>query len=287
MVLDVHKASVIVQIAGMDFKRWIRSSRQIVLGILMIFIQIQIIVPMKEAAMLMDDTLTMVEPFIALGNSGVIVLLLPIVFLVLMADFPQRDGNELFYLIRCNRRIWIWGQGLLAVMISMALILGLLAISAILLGNSGIWELEYSRTMTRFSTVFPERSGSYVVQLIPENLYLHISLESAVLHTACLLFLYFLLLAMVLLLSALMNKRYFGIILDGFIIVLGAISCAFRTGWMWGFPMAHTIPWLHYTEYLRKPVFPLFGSYLYFLILDAGLFFTCLLISNKYQPGRM
>lgn len=282
-----NKFSAIHTIAMMDFKRWIRSSKLIVLGILLIFIQIQIMEPMQEAAACMNSKLSIMEPFIALGNSGVIVLILPLIFMVLMADFPQRDDNELFYLIRCNKRIWVWGQGVLAVMISISLILGLLFLSIIMLGGSGVWSLDYSVTITQFAATFPERSGSYVVQLIPENLYHHMSLGSAVVHTSLLLFLYFMLLAMILLLFTLINKKLYGILLDGFLIILGTVSCAMRTGWMWGFPMAHTIPWLHYTEYLRKPVFPLFGSYLYFLILDIGLWITCLIVSKHYQAGRM
>lgn len=277
----------IYKIAVMDFRRWLRSSKLIVLGILLIFIQIQIMNPMQEAAALMNSKLSVIEPFIALGNSGVIVLILPIIFLVLMADFPQRDENEWFYLIRCNKRSWVWGQGLLAVIISVTLVLGLLLISATMLGNSGTWSLDYSVTITQFSAAFPERSGSYVVQLIPENLYHHMSLGNAVVHTSLLLFLYFMMLAMILLLFTLMNKKLSGILLDGFLIILGTIGCALRTRWMWGFPMAHTIPWLHYTEYLSKPVFPLFGSYLYFLILDIGVFISCLIISKYYQAGRL
>lgn len=278
---------VISKIAFMDFRRWIRSSKMIVLGILVIFIQIQIMEPLQEAAVLMHSKLSVMEPFIALGNSGVIVLILPLIFLVVMADFPQRDDNELFFLIRCNKKIWVWGQGLLAVMISAVLILGLLFLSIAMTGSSGRWDWNYSVTVTQFAAAFPERSGSYCLQLIPENLYNHMSLGRAVVHTSLLLFLYFLLLAMILLLFTLMNRKLFGILLDGFLIILGTVGCAMRTGWMWGFPMAHTIPWLHYTEYLRRPIFPLFGSYLYFLILDIGLFITCLIISKGYQAGRM
>lgn len=278
--------SAVYRIAIMDWKRWIRSSRLIVCGILLIFIQIQIIDPMQEAATLMNSKLSVMEPFTALGNSGVIVLILPILFLVLMAGFPQKDDIELFYLICCDKRVWVWGQLLLAILISAVLILSLLVLSAIMLGGSGEWNPDYSVTITQFTAVYPERSGSYVVQLIPENLYNHMSLSSAVLHTGLLLFLYFMLLAMILLLSALINQRLYGILMDGALILLGTVGCAMRTGWMWGFPMAHTIPWLHYTAYLRKPVFPLSGSYFYFLILDLLLFFACMLAAKHYQPGR-
>ena len=40
---------------------------------------------------------------------------------------------------------------------------------------------------------------------------------------------------------------------------------------MWILPMAHTIPWLHYDEYLDRMNFPMWGSYLYLAPISAPL----------------
>ena len=90
-------------------------------------------------------------------------------------------------------------------------------------------------------------------------------------------------LAMLLLIFSLIKKKIAGIFLDGIIVLLGTITCAGRMAYMWVFPMAHTIPWLHYTEYLKEPVLPLFCSYLYFGVINAVLIILSIVMSKHYN----
>lgn len=142
---------------------------------------------------------------------------------------------------------------------------------------------DYSYAVTRYVALFPERAGEYVVQLIPENLYNQIPLPVAVIHTALLLILYFIMLAMLLLVFSLVKKKIAGIFLDGILILLGTIVCAGRKAYMWVFPMAHTITWLHYAEYQSEPVQPLFHSYLYFGVINAVLIVLSIVMSKRYN----
>ena len=54
--------------------------------------------------------LSLTEPFIVCGNSGVILLVLPLLYLVMMADFPRQGQEIYFFKIRMNDRIWYMGQ---------------------------------------------------------------------------------------------------------------------------------------------------------------------------------
>ena len=72
------------------------------------------------------------------------------------------------------------------------------------------------------SAVFPERDRRLVsLQLLPENLYQQLTLAEAFGHTALLMFLYFMLLALVLLLASLLNRKYAGLLADTALIILG------------------------------------------------------------------
>lgn len=146
--------------------------------------------------------------------------------------------------------------------------------------------MSFSRAVTHYTTVFPERSRDYVVQLLPENIYHQMTLGTAMLHTALFTFLHFLLLSLVLLYTALYNKKKAGIFIDGFLLILGAVTCEVRMDAMWLLPMAHTIPWVHFETYLDKEVFPVTGSYLYLLGGCAVLTVLCLAASGKYQAGK-
>ena len=84
----------VLHIAGTEFKRWLRSSRIIILGVMLIFVHMQIIVTLQDCASRTGLPVSVPEAFVALGNSGSIVLILPALFLVLMSDFPQKSGID-------------------------------------------------------------------------------------------------------------------------------------------------------------------------------------------------
>ena len=149
--------------------------------------------------------------------------------------------------------------------------------------GTGRWSLSFSDAVTHFTSVYPDRTGDYVVQLLPGNLYQQMTLEQALIHTFCLLLLYFLLISYVLLFSAVSNHRYVVILVNGFAIILGAVTCEVRMKQMWILPMAHTIPWLHYDEYLDRMNFPMWGSYLYLGAISALLLVLCFARAGHYQ----
>lgn len=91
--MDRFSFRAAVHIAQAEFRQWLRSSRIIILFVMLVFVNVQVIGPLRQCKMLMGEMLSIPEAFVALGNSGVILLIIPILFLVLMADFPQRTGN--------------------------------------------------------------------------------------------------------------------------------------------------------------------------------------------------
>ena len=96
--------------ARAEFIKWICDARMIILGVLLIFIYSFAIEPLKSNAELMGEPLNILEPFIAIANSGAILLIIPLVFLTLIADFPKIDTNTVFYIMRVGRLNWLFGQ---------------------------------------------------------------------------------------------------------------------------------------------------------------------------------
>ena len=280
------KIKTVIHISASEFQQWMRNSRLIILGVMLVFIHMQVISPLKECARLMGERISTAEAFVALGNSGIIVLAVPALFLVLVADYPRRGGIDFFYQIRCSKKEWVCGQALFAVEASVFVAAFLAIASGVMTWGTGEMKMQFSHAVTHYVTAFPERSGDYLTQLLPENLYQQMTLGTAVFHTVMLMVLYFLLLALILLLSAVCNKKSAGILADGFLIILGTITCAVRTKLMWVFPMAHTISWLHYEEYLNRQVFPMKGSYLYMAGACTALFLCSMVMARKYQAGK-
>lgn len=282
-----HRFRMIWSMARIEFGQWIYNSKMIILSILILFIQIQIIDPLKQCGELMNSRLSFFEPFAALGNSGIVALVVPIVFLVLMADFPQENGMILFFHIRCNKKTWLCGQLLFSIGASFLMVLFLIFVSGLLLSDNGKLSGEFSEAVTHYAAVFPEKSGDYVIELLPENLYNQMSLWTAVLHTSILMFLNCILISRILLLSSLLNKKRIGIFINVLFIACGAASSALRLKSMWFFPMANSILWLHFREYLTKEIFPVYGSYVYFVMLNFVLLILCFVFADRYQvAGR-
>lgn len=285
--MNREKMKTILHISFTEFGRWLRSSRAIILGVMLVFVHTLIVTTLEECASMMGEPVSIPEVFVALGNSGQIVLVIPALFLVLMADFPQKAGIDFLYQIRCSKKVWVCGQILFAVEAILFLVTFLAVTSGLMILHCGRWSLEFSHAVTHFAVVFPERSAGYLVHILPENVYHHMTLGTAVMHTALLMILYYLLLALILLLSALCNKKYAGILADAFLVIMGTITCAGNMKVMWLFPMAHTISWLHYEEYLRKEIFPMKGSYAYLLGGCLILLICCIGVSRKYQAGKV
>lgn len=286
---DSNRADLktIWHISFAEFGRWLRSSRLILLCIMLVFINELIILPLKNCASLMEEKISVAEAFLALGNSGTIVLVVPILYLVLMADFPQKGGIDVLYQIRCSKKVWIWGQMLFALETVVFLMAFLFVSSSLMIWSHAEWRMEFSHAITHFISTFPERREDYLVQLVPANLYQQMTMETALLHTIVLMSLHFLLLALVLLLAALCNRKFVGILVDGFLLIFGAVTCGEQMKIMWLFPIAHTIPWVHYEPYLRKQIFSMKGSYFYLLGCCIVLMVCCMAVSGKYQAGKV
>lgn len=141
MDMDKGKTNVFREIktifhtAAVEWKNLFCNAKICVLGILLIFMNEQIIVPMKQCSRLMGQKLSCLEPYAAICNSGVVMLILPLFFLSMMADFPREDGISLFFHIRCRRISWILGELLFVVMSIITLILYIMASSTAYLNN--------------------------------------------------------------------------------------------------------------------------------------------------------
>jgi len=141
--------------ARAEFIKWICDARMIILGVLLIFIYSFAIEPLKSNAELMGEPLNILEPFIAIANSGAILLIIPLVFLTLIADFPKIDTNTVFYIMRVGRLNWLFGQLLKLIFMALSY-LAVIFLGAVLpMLSDGFWYNGWSNVATKFSSRFP------------------------------------------------------------------------------------------------------------------------------------
>lgn len=279
----VHRSlQKIWSVAVTELGKWLRNPRMMVALMLVIVARTLAVEPLMERSTESGMPMNLFEPMIAVGNSGMLVMLLPAVFLILMSDYPVLETNTLLYLSRTGKRTWFWGQILFAIMSILTYLGGIfLLVTLSALGNTEI-SLSWSEATRTFVARNPERADSFMAELLPSNLYNQLTLTQAICYTFSLLVLYLLLLCMILLLFTMIKRRAIGVLSTYAVMLCGVITCAVRLKSMWLFPMANSIIWLHYTEILRKPVYPILNSYLY-----LGILIIALLLTNRAMLHKM
>lgn len=280
MVNKVNFKSIL-SIAKNEYINWITNPRIIIIGIFFVFMYTLAIEPLLERAEKTGECINAFEPFIAIGNSGMLVLLIPCLFLMLVSDYPVISGNTIFFIHRTGKVNWFLGQILFVLFSITFIILSILTVSMLL--SNGSFSIEWSETIRKYNSMFPNESGNFASQLIPSNLYNQIPLTKAVIETILLLFEYLFVLALILYAFKLRHIQSVGLFIVFTIVGLGVTTCSLKTTSMWIFPMANTIVWLHYSEILQKPIFPVWFSFLYFGILILILLFTNFFALEKMQ----
>lgn len=262
-----------------EYIHWLTNPKMCILIVMSVFIYEFAIVPLIDTALEMDCEISVFEPFVALGTSGLVLLILPTVFVVLMSEYPRVQSGDWFSIIRIGRMNWLVGQVMFGLMTVISYVLFVAVCSIVpVLGRADI-TLSWSKVATEYTVFFPERYGSFVDQLLPENLYNQMSLGMAMVYTYIFLALHLIVVLFILLACSLCKKRFMGFVLNGAILSAGVALCSIRTKLMWLFPMAHSVVWLHYTEYYRQKEIYLSESVLYF-----GTVIVCLFI---FMVGRI
>ncbi|MBD5130053.1 MAG: hypothetical protein HDT43_09025 [Ruminococcaceae bacterium] len=269
--------------AWVEFVKWLIDARMIIVLCLCVFIYSFAVEPIKENAKLMGEPMNALEPFIAVLNSGMILLVMPLGFLTLISDFPKIDGSTVFYIFRIGKKSWLCGQIIRLFLMTAAYILSIFAASVVGVITSGFTGEEWSLVATTFASEFPEQSGNFGVQLLPENLYNQMMLPTAFVESALFVIAYLFSLGMILLAFSIAKRKTAGIVVCGLVIALGAALCSISTKLMWVFPMAHSIVWLHYTEFLREPIFPVFYSAIYFAAMIFTALIFCIALLKKFD----
>ncbi|MCD7716094.1 MAG: hypothetical protein LUG56_05325 [Lachnospiraceae bacterium] len=256
-------------VAQSEYVKWITNPRIIITGVMLVFMKTLAVDPLLERAAKIGFTLDVLEPFVAIGNSGVLVMIMPCVFMVLISDYPKMTGNTLFFVQRTGRWNWFAGQ-ILFLFYTILSFLFVVLIGGILL-SQGKFTGTWSDVVTKYDALYPEEAGNFTSQLLPSNLYNQIPLITATVQTIMLMAAYMFLLAMVIYFFRLIHIQSFGLLFAAFVVAAGVITCSLKSKTMWCFPMANTIVWLHYDEILDAPIFPVWFSYAYFGITDITI----------------
>lgn len=257
--------------ARAEYIKWLLNPRIIIVAVMMVFIKTLAIEPLLERAIKMNEPLNILEPFIAVGNSGMLVMILPAVYLTLVSDFPIIGGSMLFFIKRTGKINWFFGQLLFAIMNIFTYLISVFGFCMLFTAKYCYIGENWSKVVRHYDAIFPEEAGNFASLLLPSNLYNQIDIIPTLLHTFVLIFMYLLLLTLILFMFKILYLRMAGLFTSIILIAFGVATCSIKTSLMWLFPMANTIIWLHYTEIRREPIKAISYSYVYFIVLIIAL----------------
>lgn len=92
-------------------------------------------------------------------------LIVPLVFLTLIADYPKIDTNTVFYIIRVGRFNWLLGQILKLIFMAVTYLAVIFFGAVIPMLSKGFWYNGWSNVATGFVKMFPDKRGNFGVQL--------------------------------------------------------------------------------------------------------------------------
>lgn len=264
-----------------EWLKWIINPRMIIIPVLTVFIYSYAITPLLERSEKMGEPLNILEPLIAVGNSGMLALIIPVVFVTLMSDFPKTDGSTVFMISRTGRLNWTLGQILFGVMSALTFLASIYIMCTAFLTGKAFIANGWSMVVKRYNVLFPEEAFTFASELVPGNLYNQMTPFSAVIQTYFLLFLYLMIIILVLLLFHQIKHKAFGFLTVSVILGFGVLFTAIKSSAMWCFPMANAIVWLHFTDIFEKEILPVKYSYIYFAAIIGVLIIANILASRK------
>ncbi len=281
--MQVHSRKIILRAAKIEFERWITDSRMILLVVLILFSYQSVTEPLLSMADKMNESLNMLEPFIALLNSPLLLLLIPMTFLTINSDFPRTEGNEIFSVSRIGRKEWLKAQ-ILFVVLAEGLFLLILFFSTLLPQIAASkWSFSWSLPVRQYAYYFPQEAKSYAVTLITGRMYNQTDVVEAALMGAVLQWMNLTMLSLLMLLFWNLKRKKTGMFTAAGIMGGGTAAAMLEGKLEWLFPSAHTTIYLHYTKLLRKPIFPIYLSVVYFALLISVLLILNMVLIHKYD----
>ena len=277
------KLRKIISLSKYEYALYLKNYKMIILLVLSVFIYQFIISPLDNAVAQTGINYSVFEIFIALSNSGVILMILPLAFIFVVSDYPLKNSNSFLYIIRMDRINWICSEIIFALKATATFLLLTVLICCGLGFSNGKMSLCWSNITIQYNVLFPKLKGSFVDQLLPGNLYNQMSLIKCFLLSFALVFLYLFTFSMIYLLFELKKRKGLGLLIIAAIILTGTVLTGIDNRGKWMLPTAHSIIWIHYTEYYRDSVMNIGYSFLYYILVNIVIIINAFMECKCYS----
>ena len=277
----------ILTVAKNEYIKWITNPKMIIVLVMLIFAYDYVIKDLSDAADKMGEKLQIFEGFIAISNSQLLIMIIPIVFVGLMGEFPRVDGNSMFFISRVGKANWLLGQILFAIMASVTYLVSLILFSVLASAGRSYLANNWSEITTKYYIFAPNDYKSKVAMLTTGRLYNNLSPFQSAFNIMGLMLLLLLLISMALLVSFVIKNKILGVVVTTGLICIGNVLAYMENDVRWIFPTSHAVLEIHFDEIYRKPIMGIEWSYLYYLVLIMILFIIAFVLIGRYDFSKI
>lgn len=272
-------------VAKVEYLSFITGKKCLLMFFAFIFLAEDIVGKMGDLSVETGVQLNKLEPFLLLFSYSAHAMIVVVMFIVLLSDFPANRSSGIFIIARNTRKGWLIGEWLYSIMVGVTFITLLFVGSVLWLGKTGVWSSQWSSYMTSFSQQFPEEYTRNCQLFIEAGTVTQGKPMTVFVHTILLMLCYLFMMALVLSLFKILELKRMGLIVAIVITIIGAVAVELFGSAKWIFPMAHSIFGVHFIEFFREQECPLAYSYIYFGVINGVLLGVNLFFVKRMKIG--
>ena len=278
----------IFSIIKYEFSETIRRPKILLVLFFIIVLYESTLSTMKNVCSETGLTLNIFEPFILMCTRSVNIILIPLIFIVLISEFPNCK-TDYFRMIRISKCEWLIGEVAFLGLISLLMLVVLIIGTAIPMIGVTEFSNAWSGFMTSLRENYPDIYLRNIRFTLEANIITHSLPISAVVYSLLIMWLNLMIYGLLILLGDLASKRMALIASTLSLAFLGGCSTLFNSGIKWIFPITHTQLGQHFNSIFSKVNFPIFMSYVYLAAAVAVIIVICkqLLKTARFEENSL
>lgn len=275
----------IFSIVKYEFSETIRRPKILLVLFFLVVLYESDLSPIKNICCEMGLRLNTFEPFVLMCTRSVNIILIPLIFIVLLSEFPNCK-TDYFRMIRISRRGWVLGEIAFLFLISFVMMIVLLIGTIVPIVDIADTSNAWSDFMTSLRDNSPEIYLHNIRVTLDAAIITHSLPISAIVYSFLIMWLNLIIYGLLILLGTVTAKRMTFLVLTLASAFIGGCSTYFTGRIKWIFPIAHTQLGLHYNSIFSKINFPVYMSYIYLAATAIVIIIICgQLIKNTMFLG--
>lgn len=263
----------------------LHRSKILLLVFLIVIFYESILSPVKALSAETGLTLHSGEPFVLLCTRHANIILIPIMYIVLLSEFPC-CSTQYFQMIRTGKKQWFFGEMFFVLTSSLLIVLIIFASSMLCMGKQLAQGSEWSMYMTKMRELFPEKYNSNTQLFLDASTIAHGKTSGVLLYTVLMMWLYLAIIGTLLIFGTMIAKKTAAMISACSLTVIGGTAIYFGDQLKWLFPPAHLEFGLHFDSIFSKVDFSLEGSLVYISAILIALVILCLSSLKRLRIGE-